>query len=101
MSIGPNATFSWKNYSKATPKNLLYWSGVMRDTVTFVTTFSIIMEAHWMVPVGIQMTGFLLDKAKNFFAMVDEDIKTESAEADFPSGEHLVITKTTPEDEPK
>lgn len=94
------AQFSWRNYTKPTPANLLYWSSVMRDAVTFLTTFSIIMDAHWIVPVVIQMIGFLLDKAKNFFSMVDEDLKTESVTANFPSGGEVTVTHQTPKDEP-
>lgn len=90
------AQFSWKNYTKPTPANLLYWSSVMRDCITFLTTFSIIMDAHWLVPVIIQIIGFLLDKAKNFFAMVEEDIKTESTTAVFPSGSEVTVTQEIP-----
>lgn len=93
------AQFSWKNYTKPTPANLLYWSSVMRDCVTFLTTFSIIMDAHWIVPVIIQMIGFLLDKAKNFFSMVEEDLKTESVTTNFPSGQEVTITHEKPKDE--
>lgn len=89
-------TFNWDNYTKATPANLLYWAGVMRDTVTFATTFSILMEASIWVPVVIQITGFVLDKAKNFFAMVDEDLKTESVSAVFPSGGGVTVTQEVP-----
>lgn len=94
------ASFSWKHYAKPTPVNLLYWAGVMRDTVTFATTFSILMEASIWVPIVIQITGFVLDKAKNFFAMVEEDIRKESTTATFPSGDEVTVIKDAPPDKP-
>lgn len=88
----PTTTFSWKNYRKATPANLLYWTGIMRDTVTFVSiTFAI--NHHPWIGVSIQIAGFALDKLKNFFAMVDENAKMESATAVMPSGKEVTVTQ--------
>ena len=101
MSIPPlNATFSWKNYAKATPRNLLGLAAAMRRLVAVVAGTSIVMEANMWVPLGILIFGAFLDELKNFFATVVEDQKVEVAEAHFPSGDQVIITKTSP-DEPQ
>lgn len=66
-------TFHWRNYTKPTPKNLLYWAGVIRDAVTFAAGSSILMNLHPWIPVAILILGFVLDKAKNFFSYVIEE----------------------------
>jgi hypothetical protein len=93
MSITPNTTFSWKNYTKPTPKNLLGVAAAFRRMVTLVTGASIIMEAEPWVPITVLITGGILDELKNFFATIVEDEKTESAVAEFPSGKEVVITQ--------
>lgn len=70
-------TFHWKNYTKPTPKNLLYWAGIMRDTVTFIAGTTILMEMHPWIPVAIMGLGFILDKAKNFFSYVLQEEGTD------------------------
>ncbi len=98
MSITPTITFSWKNYLKATPKNLLGLAAAMRRLVAVIAGTSIVLEANMWVPLGILILGAFLDEMKNFFAAVVEDQKVEVAEAEFPSGEQVVITKTVPSD---
>jgi len=93
-------TFSWKNYTAATPKNLLGLAAAMRRLVAVVAGTSIVLEADMWVSLGVIMFGATLDEAKNFFAMVEEEQKTEVAEAQFPSGEQVTIIKKIP-DEPK
>ena len=64
----------------------------MRDTITFAAGSSILMEMHQWIPVAILVLGFILDKAKNFFSYVLEEERTESATAEFPSGELITVT---------
>ncbi len=90
-------TFSWKNYTRATPKNLLGLSAAMRRLVLLVTSSTIIMEANKWVPIAVLLLGGMLDELKNFFATVVED--TEEATAQFPSGDEITITKEIKLDE--
>jgi hypothetical protein len=101
MSITPNTTFSWKNYTRPTPKNLLGLAAAMRRLVAVLAGTSLVLEANMWVTLGIIMLGAFLDEVKNFFAMVEEEQKIEVAEAEFPSGEQVTIIKSTPPDEPK
>lgn len=77
-------SFSWKNYTKPTPKNLEYIAGAMRRLVAVVTGFSIIMEANEWVPIGVIMFGALLDELKNFFAHASEGDQ-ESVTVTYPA----------------
>lgn len=97
----PNTSFSWKNYTRPTPKNLLGLAAAMRRLVAVIAGTSIVMEANMWVPLSVLMAGAFLDEAKNFFATIVEDQKVEVAEAEFPSGEQVTIIKTATEDEPK
>lgn len=92
--------FSWKNYTKPTPKNLLGLSAAMRRLVAVIAGTSLFAQANPWVTLGIIAFGALLDELKNFFSEVVEDQKIEVAEADFPNGEHVTIIKETTE-EPK
>lgn len=94
MSITPSTTFSWKNYTKPTPKNLLGFAAAMRRLVAVVAGTSLVLEANMWVTLGIIMLGAFLDEAKNFFAMVEESQHTERTSAEFPSGEQVTIIKT-------
>lgn len=100
MSITPDTTFSWKNYAKPTPKNLLGLAASMRRLVSVVAGTSIVMDANMWVPLGVLLFGAFLDELKNFFATVVEDTGTETAVAQFPSGKEVVITQPTPPEQP-
>ncbi len=93
-------TFSWRNYYRATPRNLLALAAAMRRLVAVVAGTSIVMEANMWVPLGILLAGFILDELKNFFATVVEDEKTESTIAEFPSGKEVVLIQPKPNDAP-
>lgn len=94
-----STNFSWKNYTKPTPKNLLGLSAAMRRLVLLVTGSSIIMDANKWVPLGVLLLGGFLDEAKNFFATVVEESKTESVTAEFPSGEEVTVTHEKPKED--
>lgn len=93
------AKFSWRHYTKPTPRNLLGLSAAMRRLVAVVAGTSIVLEANMWVSLGVLFLGALLDEFKNFFAMVDDDIKTESVTAEFPSGDEITLTHEKPKDE--
>jgi hypothetical protein len=98
MSIAPNTTFSWKNYTRPTPRNLLALAAAMRRIVLLMTGSAVIMEANKWIPIGILLLGGFLDELKNFFAMVEEDQKVEVAEAEFPSGDQVTLIKSVPDE---
>lgn len=92
----PTASFSWKNYTKPTPRNLLIFATYMRDFVTFASITFALNHYPW-VAVGIQIAGFVLDKLKHFFSMVEEDTKMESVTAVMPeSGKEITVTQEIP-----
>lgn len=88
-------TFSWKNYTKPTPENLLGLSAALRRGVAIVAGTSILMDANKFVPLLILGIGWFLDELKNFFAVVVE--REEKATAHFPSGDEVTLTKSTPD----
>ncbi len=88
--------FSWSNYTKPTPENILGVASALRRLVALSAGVSVLMDANKWVPLGIIVFGWTLDELKNFAANVIEHEK-ESATAHFPSGEDVVVTKDTPE----
>jgi hypothetical protein len=90
------ADFSWKHYAKPTPKNLLGLAAAMRRLVAVVAGTSIVLEANMWVSLGVIMLGAVLDELKNFFSMVDDEVRTESVTAEFPSGEAVTVTHEKP-----
>lgn len=65
-------TFSWKNYTKATPRNLEYIAASARRIVAVAAGLTIIMDANKWIPAAVVVVGALLDELKNFFAHVAE-----------------------------
>lgn len=73
--MSEKVTFSWRNYTKATPKNLEYIASSARRIIAVVAGTTIIMESSRWVPFGILLAGSVLDELKNFFAHVAEGDK--------------------------
>lgn len=71
----PKVTFSWKNYTKATPRNLEYIATSARRIVAVIAGTTIIMDSNHWVPFGVLLVGAVLDELKNFFAHVAEGDK--------------------------
>ena len=65
-------TFSWRNYTKATPRNLEYIAASARRIIAVIAGTTIIMESSRWVPFGILLAGAVMDELKNFFAHVAE-----------------------------
>ena len=95
-----NATFSWRNYAKPTPRNLLAFAAAMRRFVTLIAGTTIVMELNMWVPLGVLGAGFFLDELKNFFATAVDDERTETSITNFPSGKQITITRNTEQDKP-
>lgn len=70
-------TFSLKNYTKPTPKNLEFVFELIEDTLKFVTAFSVWEEADPWIPLSILTFAFICGKLKKFFAHVGEGIQEE------------------------
>lgn len=95
-------TFSWRNYSKPTPKNLLRISEFIQGTLLGLSTVSLIMKEP-TVAIWMNVAIIVVNRLVMFFGSIVEDAKTETAVAEFPSGEEVVVTKSIPatDDEPK
>lgn len=65
-------TFSWRNLTRPTPKNLEYFAASLRRLVAVVAGTTIVMESSKWWPFGILMAGAFLDELKNFFAYAAE-----------------------------
>lgn len=70
--MSEKVTFSWRNYTKATPRNLEYIASSARRIIAVVAGTTIIMDSNHWVPFGILLAGTVLDELKNFFAHVAE-----------------------------
>lgn len=80
-----NLSFKWSNYTRPTPANLQALAGVMREFVTLIAGFGMIMELNKWLPIGILTLGWLLDKLKNFFAHVAQDGEVDTVSVTFPT----------------
>lgn len=65
-------SFSWRNYTKATPRNLEYVATSARRIIAVIAGTTIIMDSNHWVPFCVLLTGSVLDELKNFFAHVAE-----------------------------
>jgi hypothetical protein len=93
--------FSWKNYTKPTPKNLLGLAAAARRLVAVLAGTSLVLEANMWVTLSIIMAGALLDEFKNFFAEVVKDQDVEVAEAQFNDGEQITLIKKVEPEKPE
>jgi hypothetical protein len=65
-------SFSWRNYTKPTPKNLEAFAASLRRIVVVTAGASIIANNDTIAFI-ILVVGAALDEAKNFFAMVGHE----------------------------
>lgn len=86
-------TFSWRNYTRATPRNLLRFSEFIQGTLLGVSTLSIVMEAHPFVPIAVNLLIVFVNRLVMFFGSVVNDDQTEHAVAEFPSGDQVELIK--------
>jgi hypothetical protein len=80
-----NISFKWSNYTKPTPYNLQVLAGVMREFVTLIAGFGMIMELNKWLPIGVLTLGWILDKLKNFFAHVAHEGDIETVSVSYPA----------------
>lgn len=78
-------TFSWRNYTRPTPKNLEYLAAALRRLIAVIAGTTIVMDMNKWVPFIILIAGGILDELKNFFSHVAE-------------GEQEVLQVTIPAD---
>lgn len=71
----PKVSFSWRNYTRPTPRNLEYIATSARRIIAVIAGTTIIMESSRWVPFCILLAGAILDEMKNFFAHVAEGDK--------------------------
>lgn len=90
-------TFSWRNYTKPTPRNLLRFSELIQGILLGVSTGSMFTEAPSWVPICLNISVVIVNRVVMFFGSVVEDQKQETATAHFPSGDSVTMTKDQPE----
>jgi hypothetical protein len=66
-------TFSWKNYTRPTPRNLESIATSLRRVLSVIAGTTIIVDANHWVTFAIIFIGAVLDELKNFFARVEEE----------------------------
>lgn len=91
-------TFSWRNYTKPTPRNVLRMAEFIQGILLAVSTISMIMDNR-AAAIGINVAIVIVNRAVMFFGDIVEEIKTESVTAEFPSGDEVTITKEVKPDE--
>lgn len=94
-----HADFSWRHYTKPTPKNILGFVSALRRILGGMSAITVLAEAHRFVPATFIISMLVIDELKNFFAMVNDDVTKESVTAEFPSGQEVTVTHKTPKDE--
>lgn len=70
-------TFSWKNYTRPTPKNLEYIATSLRRLIAVIAGTTLVVDANHWVTFSIILSGAVLDELKNFFAHAAEGAKEE------------------------
>lgn len=78
-------SFSWKNYTRPTPRNLEYAATSLRRIIAVIAGTTLLVDANHWVSFGIILGGAVLDELKNFFAHAaegDQDTVTVSYPSD-------------------
>lgn len=70
-------TFSWKNYTRPTPRNLEYIATSLRRIVAVIAGTTLVVDANHWVTFSILLGGAILDELKNFFAHAAEGAQEE------------------------
>lgn len=90
MTVG-KTTFKWSNYTRPTPINLLRWAQSIQGILAGISATTSFMELNKWIPIGTAVAIIIVNQAVQFFGNVVHDM--ESATAQFPSGEEVIITK--------
>ena len=89
--MADQVTFSWTNYARPTPANLLRVAEYLKGLFVLITSLSAFEAINtgnpWWV-IGSACIGYTLDQATKFFATADKDAKkviTVEVDADTPT----------------
>jgi hypothetical protein len=100
--MADQVTFSWKNYARPTPANLLRIAEFLKGLFVLVTSLAAFEAVHsknpWWV-IASACIGYTLDQATKFFATADKEAKktiTIEMDADAPA---TVTEEIKPPDE--
>lgn len=95
----PKTTFSWRNYTKPTPRNLKKFMEFWRGGIVLITANSIDKEWPEWLSISILFFGYVVDQLSEFFGQVEEDEAKSTVTVEFPAkmkDEVTVIEKTDP-----
>lgn len=70
-------SFSWKNYTRPTPRNLEYIATSLRRLIAVVAGTTLVVDSNHWITFGIILGGAILDELKNFFAHAAEGDQEE------------------------
>lgn len=70
-------SFSWKNYTRPTPRNLEYIATSLRRIIAVIAGTTLVVDANHWVTFSILLGGAVLDELKNFFAHAAEGTQEE------------------------
>jgi hypothetical protein len=92
-------SFSWKNYTRPTPKNLEFVFELVEDTLKFATAFSVWEEVDPWIPISILTFAFICGKLKKFFASAAG--QQEQVTVSYPSeiADKIEVTQETKDPE--
>lgn len=92
MKVGKSeVSFSWSNYTRATPKNLLRFSELIQGILLGISTGSMFTGAPYWVPIALNVSVVVVNRLVMFFGSIVEE--TQSSEtAEMPSGKTVTIT---------
>lgn len=93
-------SFSWKNYTRPTPRNLEYVATSLRRIIAVIAGSTLIADANHWVTFSIILGGAVLDELKNFFAHAAEGDQ-DTVSVTFPStmADQVEVTQETKEPE--
>jgi len=98
MTVG-KTTFQWSNYYRPTPNNLLRWSQAVQGILAGASATTSFIELNKWIPIATSIGILIVNQAVQFFGNVVHDM--ESATAQFPSGEEVIVTHEIKTDETK
>lgn len=77
-------SFSWKNYTRPTPRNLEYIATSLRRIIAVIAGTTLVVDSNHWITFSIILGGAILDELKNFFAHAAEGDQ-ETVSVTFPA----------------
>jgi predicted membrane-bound mannosyltransferase len=88
-------TFSWRNYTKPTPRNLKLFMEFWKGLTVVITGASIFQHADEWVSISILVFGYVVDRLAKFFANVEAEEAKKQIVVEVPIETDVKIAEQT------